>query len=240
LNGLSDLPTLRRVSAESGEEPEPRPVPGPQETPRRRIGADTINDLLFWGVHLCVVAVSLAIVWYKIDHLSGGIRMLLDSQVQELSLVRRQVASVEEQTALTKAGEEQRSEQVKRNRQALDLMLTSMTDIQASIRKNLEETQGISAHFLEVAEQSKQASLLAANASQSAVNASKSAENAAAAAAARSSATKTLIREKVVTTDDKMKIKEQEQALAAKKAQLQKTIKRVQKNGPNIIQRIFQ
>ena len=186
------------------------------------------------------MAISLAIVWYKINSLSLAIGKLLDSQVQELALVKRQVASVEEQTALFRVGEEQRAEQAKRNRQALDLMLTSMTEIQTAARKNLEETQGISAQFLEVAEQSKQASLQAANASQSAVNASKSAENAAAAAAARSSATKTLIREKVVTTDDKVRIEQEQRALAAKKAQLTKTIRKVQKNGPNLIQRIFQ
>jgi hypothetical protein len=150
------------------------------------------------------------------------------------------VASVEEQTALFRAGEEQRAEQVKRNRQALDLMLTSMTEIQAAARQNLEETQGISAQFLEVAEQSKQASLQAANASQSAVNAAKSAENAAAAAAARSSATKTLIREKVVTTDDKVRIEQEQRALAAKKAQLSKAIRQVKKQGPNVFQRMFQ
>jgi hypothetical protein len=119
-------------------------------------------------------------------------------------------------------------------------MLTSMTQIQAAIRKNLEETQGISGQFVEIAEQSKQASLQAASASQSAVGAAKSAENAAVSAAARSSATKTLVTQKVVTTDDKLKLKQQEQALAAKKAQLQKTIRQVKKSGPNLMQRIFQ
>jgi hypothetical protein len=227
LNGLSDLPTLRPRDEE--------PV-----IKRRRFTADTINDLLFWGAHLCIVAISLAIVWSKINSLSVAIGKLLDSQVQELVLVKRQVASAEEQTALFKAQEEQRVEQAKRNRVALDLMMTSMTEIQAAIRKNLEETQGISAQFVEIAEQSKQASLQAANASQSAVGAAKSAENAAVSAAARSSATKTLVTQKVVTTDDKLKLKEQEQALAAKKAQLNKTIRQVKKNGPTLIQKIFQ
>jgi hypothetical protein len=226
---LSDLPTLRRRDEQE-----------PPEVKRRRFTADTINDLLFWGAHLCIVAVSLAIVWYKIDKLNTAIRTLLDSQVQELVLVKRQVASVEEQTALFKAQEEQRAEQVKRNRVAIDLMMTNMTEIQAAIRKNLEETQGISGQFVEIAEQSKAASLQAANASEGAINAAKSAENAAASAAARSSATKTLVTQKVVTTDDKRKLNEQERALAAKKAQLQKTIKQVKKNGPNLMQRIFQ
>ena len=226
---MSDLPTLRQRDEQE-----------PPEVKRRRFTADTINDLLFWGAHLCIVAVSLAIVWYKINSLSVAIGKLLDSQVQELVLVKRQVASVEEQTALFKAQEGQRVEQAKRNRLAIDLMMTSMTEIQAAIRKNLEETQGISGQFVEIAEQSKQASLQAANASQGAINAAKSAENAAASAAARSSATKTLVTQKVVTTDDKLKLNEQERALAAKKAQLQKTIKQVKKNGPNLIQRIFQ
>jgi len=87
---LSDLPTLRQRD----EEPDLK---------RRRFSTDTINDLLFWGAHLCIVAVSLAIIWYKIDRLSVAIRTLLDSQVQELVLVKRQVASVEEQTALFKS-----------------------------------------------------------------------------------------------------------------------------------------
>src|SRR4029077_4738214 len=142
--------------------------------------------------------------------------------------------------ALFKAQEEQRSEQTKRNKLALDLMLTSMTQIQAAIRKNLEETQGISGQFVEIAEQSKQASLQAASASENAVSAAKSAENAAVSAAARSSATKTLVTQKVVTTDDKLKLKQEEQALAANKAQLQKTIRQVKKSGPNLMQRIFQ
>ena len=227
---MSDLPTLRQRDEQ----------PQQPDVKRRRFSTDTINDLLFWGAHLCIVAVSLAIVWYKIDHLSLAIKTLLDSQVQELELVKRQVASVEEQTALFKVQEQQRSNQVKQNRIALDLMMTSMTDIQAAIRKNLEETQGIAGHFVEIAEQSKQASLQAANASQSAVGAARSAENAAVSAAARSSATKTLVTEKVVTTDDKLKLKQQERALAAKKAQLNKTIQRVRKNGPNLIQRMFQ
>ena len=224
---MSDLPTLRQRD----EEPLVK---------RRRFTADTINDLLFWGAHLCIVAVSLAIVWYKIDRLNVAIRTLLDAQVQEVVLVKRQVASVEEQTVLFKAQEEQRTEQAKRNRVAIDLMMTSMTEIQAAIRKNLEETQGISGQFVEIAEQSKEASLQAANASENAVSAARSAENAATSAAARSASTKTLVREKVVTTDDKLQLKQQEQALAAKKAQLQKTIKQVKKNGPNLMQRIFQ
>lgn len=224
---MSDLPTLRQRD----EEPDLK---------RRRFSTDTINDLLFWGAHLCIVAVSLAIIWYKINSLSVAIKTLLDSQVQELVLVKRQVASVEEQTALFKAESEQRTDQIKRNRVALDVMLTSMTEIHAAIRKNLEETQGISAQFLEIAEQSKQASLQAANASQSAVSAAKSAENAATNAAARSASTKTLVREKVVTTDDKLALRQQEQALAAKKAQLSKTIRQVKKSGPNLMQRIFQ
>ena len=95
---MSDLPTLRQRDEQ----------PQQPEVKRRRFSADTINDLLFWGAHLCIVAVSLAIVWYKIDHLSVAIKTLLDSQVQELVLVKRQVVSVEQQTTLFKVQEEQR------------------------------------------------------------------------------------------------------------------------------------
>ena len=126
-------------------------------------------------------------------------------------------------------------------------MLTSMTEIQADVRKNLESTQGIAQTILDVANQTKQASLQAATAGASAANAANSAAsaagnaaNAASTAAARTIQTKTLIREKIVTTEDKVRIEQEQRALAAKKAQLSKTIRQVKKNGPNLFQRVFQ
>jgi methyl-accepting chemotaxis protein len=235
---------LRRLV--EGREPQAS-EPSSKSPRRRRFSSDTINDLLFWAIQFCLVGFSLGIVWYRIDKNTQALKSLLDAQAEEVMLVRRQVTAVEQQTDLVKKQEEQRAVQLQENRRALDLMLTSMTEIQADVRRNLESTQGISETILQVANQTKQASLQAANASASAASAANSAANAAgnaasaaSNAAARSSATKTLIREKVVTTEDKVRIDQEQRALAAKKAKLSKTIRQVSKNGPNLMQRIFQ
>jgi uncharacterized protein YlxW (UPF0749 family) len=98
----------------------------------------------------------------------------------------------------------------------------------------------ISHTVLDASNQSHAASIQAVNAADTAASAAQAARNAAGAAASQSSAAKALVRSKVVTTQDKIRIQQEEAALAVKRQQLQKTIKQVRKNGPNWVQRIFQ
>lgn len=192
---------------------------------RRRFSADSINDLLFWGIHFCVVAFSLGIVWYKIDKLNKAVSGLLQAQVEELVLVRVQVKAQEEQTALVRQQEEDKAKQTRAAMYALNSVLVSVGQIQSDITKTLEQTKAINEVVLANSNQSKVAAERAVGAASIAANASAS--------------TKQLVRSRVVTTEDKLKIKHEEKKLQQKQQQLNQTIKKVKKQGPNIIQRIF-
>src|SRR4029077_5340572 len=90
------IPSEPLISRQSLDNPldTPKVVPPPK---RRRFSADTANDLLFWGFHLCIVAISLAIVWTKIEATNDAMRKLLLAQQEELVLVRQQAQVAEEQ-----------------------------------------------------------------------------------------------------------------------------------------------
>lgn len=192
---------------------------------RRRFSADTINDLLFWGVHFCIVAFSLAIVWYKIDKLNQAVSGLLQAQVEELVLVRKQVVAQEEQTALVRQQEEDKAKQTRATMATLNTVLLSVGQIQSDITRTLEQTKAINEVVLANSNQSKVAAERAVGAASTAANASAS--------------TKQLVRSRVVTTEDKVKLQQEEKKLQQKQQQLSRTIKQVKKQGPNIIQRIF-
>src|SRR5258707_3811212 len=81
-NGLKNLPTLLRAE----EQAQTVTVPASPHK-KRRFSAESLNDLLFWGIHLFVIAVALAVVWYKIDKLPGAVGRLLNAQNEELTVV---------------------------------------------------------------------------------------------------------------------------------------------------------
>jgi hypothetical protein len=67
-----------------------------------------MNDLIFWAIHLCVVAIALAIVWVRMDATTKVMTKLVALQNDELGLVRKQTADAEEQTKLVEQREAQR------------------------------------------------------------------------------------------------------------------------------------
>src|SRR5258707_12902984 len=87
-NGLKNLPTLLRAE----EQAQTVTVPASPHK-KRRFSAESLNDLLFWGFHLFVIAVALAVVWYKIDKLSGAMRGLLHAHDAALTVVRKQATA---------------------------------------------------------------------------------------------------------------------------------------------------
>jgi hypothetical protein len=230
-SGLRSLPTLARAETEPGP-----PIP----VRRRRFSTDTLNDLIFWGCHLCVVAVSLAIVWYKIDKLSSGIASLLIAQNQETALVQKQLQAAQEQAVRAEQAERTRTIQLQAATGVLNGVLDSVGKIKEDVTATLAQTQSINQTVLDVSIQTKAASLQAAREANSAAGAANSAANAAGAAASRAASTQGLVRAKVVTTQDKIRIEQEQRALAAKRQQLTKTIRQVKKNGPNLLQKLFQ
>jgi hypothetical protein len=244
-NGWS-VSSEQPISRQSADNPldTPQIVPPPK---RRRFSADTANDLLFWGFHLCIVAISLAIVWTKIEATNDALRKLLLAQQEELVLVRQQAQVAEEQAMKAQEKERTRAIQLTAATKIMDGVLERVNRIQDDITSSLEQGHTISQSVLAISHtvldasnQSHAASIQAVNAADTAANAAAAARNAAGVAASQSSAAKAMVRSKVVTTQDKIRIQQEEAALAAKRQQLQKTIKQVKKNGPNWFQRTFQ
>src|SRR6516164_9923304 len=60
-----------------GIEAQAQELPGRR---KRRFSADTANDLLFWGCHLLIVSISLALMWIKVDGVTSALRNLIAAQ----------------------------------------------------------------------------------------------------------------------------------------------------------------
>jgi hypothetical protein len=200
---------------------------------KRRFSADSLNDLLFWGIHFAIVGISLAIVWTKIDSTTKVLRTLIAAQNQQLVLTQQQLGIAKEEAEHAKAMELQRSTEVKRSFNSLNTMMLTSGQIQHDVNYALSQIQEINRSMLTVAQTSKSAALQAAGAANVAANASSAAANA-------SSSTRALVRSRVVTTEDKVQIQQQQRALAAKKAQLNRTIRSVKTKGPTLLQKLFQ
>jgi chromosome segregation ATPase len=233
-NGLKNLPTLAPHVEEPGLK-------------RRRFSQDTINDLLFWGCHLCVVAIALAIVWTKLDKNTEVLRRVLDAQAGEMATLERQLKALEEQRALLQAQGKEREQELRDAHATLANMLTGVGKIQSDITQTLDRTKAISesvlvisGSILDLTAQSKSAAVHAANAAQLAAGAASSAAGAANRAANTTITTKQLVGSKVVTSADKVRIQREQAALAVKRQQLTKEIKKVKKTGPTWVQRMFQ
>jgi hypothetical protein len=201
-------------------------VPEPPPRKRRRFSSDTANDLLFWGFHLFIVAVSLAIVWYKIDGLRKAFTGLLVAQSAELAIVQKQLLLAQAQTESARQAEHTRALQFDAANRVLGDVVANVTKIQADVGATLTQIQSINQAMLKVTSQSVNAASEAANAAQSAANTSAS--------------THSLVARKVVTTADKQALDAQRAALAAKQKQLQRVIRTTKIKGPTIFQKIFQ
>jgi chromosome segregation ATPase len=214
--------TLRLEALKAPDEPPPSELP----RKRKRFSADTANDLLFWGVHFCLVAISLAIVWSKIDGLQRAVTKLLVAQSQELDVVQKQLLLAQAQTESARQAEHTRALQFDAANRVLGDVVSNVTKIQADVRSTLTQIQSINQSMLKVTSQSANAASEAANAAQSAANSSAS--------------THSLVARKVVTTADKEALDAQRAALAAKQKQLQRVIRTTKIKGPTIFQKIFQ
>jgi hypothetical protein len=238
LKGLSDLPTLRK-DAETQAHPE-----APKR--KRRFSFESTNDLLFFGVQICLLAIGLAIVWARIEATNQVVVQLLKAQEQEITIARRQADDAHEQAVASRAAEHQRAIQLGTTTQVLQGVLERVSKVQDDITATLEQIRNInenvltvSKSVLEVAETTKTASVQAASTAQSAASAAAAAHRAAGSAASNSSATRALVRSKVATTADKARILQEEAQLNAKQKKLNQTIRQVKKKGPTIWQQLF-
>jgi hypothetical protein len=192
---------------------------------RRRFSSDSLNDLLFWGVQLCLLAIALAILWSKLDNTAAIMAALLRAQEREVEMVRRQALDQQAAAELARQAEHTRSIQ-------FSTALRTLETVQADVKDTLAKTQETNGLVLQAIEVSKAAALQAASKASNAAGAAQQ-------AAAASSRTGSVVASKVATTYDKRQVDAQKAALARKQAQLSRTIKQVKKNGPNLIQQIF-
>ena len=213
---------------------------------RRRFSSETANDLLFWAVHLLVVAISLGIMWIKVDALANAMREILLAEQKSNATLVAQAQSEQVATIQAQQAEHTRSLQLDAATKILDGVLRQVSDIQADIKATLVKTNEINQLVLAQSEATKTAALQSETAAKSAAGAAQnaaatagSAAGAAYRAAATSSRTGNVVASKVVTTQDKRILDAKERALRAKQAQLSKTIRQVKKNGPTLIQQIF-
>lgn len=192
---------------------------------RVRFTFQTMNDLLFWGIHLCVVAIALAIVWVRLDATTRVMTKLVTLQNDELSLVRKQTADAEEQTRLVEQREAKRVEAVNQitsqQKELIDNTESSMNDllgrvkgIAADVTTTLEQIKTINNAVLGTAIEHKQQAIHAESVATQEANAAASA------------------RTKAAITSG---------ALAQKKRQLKKATQVIAKEKKkNFVQRIFQ
>jgi len=207
--------------------------------PRRHFSTESLNELLFWGIHLAIVAISLGIMWVKIDGNTKALKTLIAAQDKELELVRQQVL-----VEATSAQEEHKAEQ-QRSIQ-FSAAFAALSAIQADVKDALNKSTQTNNLVLEAAQATEKAALesksAASGAETLAMRAAGTAGAAAAAAgraAASSSHTSSVVASKVVTSSDKRALSAQQAALAAKQQKLEKTIKRVKVKGPNLFDKLF-
>jgi hypothetical protein len=206
-----------------------------EETKRkRRFSADTTNDLLFWGVHLSVIGLSLAIMWVKVDGIVMAMKRVIAAQEQELRMVQKQALQDEGAAQEARNAERQRNVQFQAAAGSLNVVLSQVSEIQGDIKKTLATATEINTRVLAQSEATKSAAIQAQSAAQNAAGAASGAAGAATRAAAASGHTATVVKTRVVTTEDKLALQAQEQRLVRKQQQLTKTINRVKKNGPTL------
>jgi hypothetical protein len=195
---------------------------------------------------LCIVAISLGIIWLKVDSLTKAIRQILVAEERANTLLAQQLRNAEAATVVAQQAERTRSIQLTAATNVMDGVMRQVTDIQSDIKQTLAKTLETNQVVLAQGELTKIAALHSEQAAQNAAGAANqaaatagSAAGAAARAAATSNRTGNVVASKVVTAADKRSLEAQERALAAKQKQLVKTIKQVKKRGPTLLQQIF-
>jgi hypothetical protein len=192
------------------------------------------------------VAISLGIIWLKIDSLTQAIRQILVAEERANTLLAQELRNAEAATIVAQQAERTRSIQLTAATNLMDGVLRQVTDIQSDIKLSLTKTLETNQLVLEQSEATKAAAVQSERAAQNAVGAAKSAAatagsaaGAAARAAATSNRTGNVVASKVVTSSAKEQLVAKERQLARKEAQLSRTIKQVKKRGPTLIQQIF-
>jgi hypothetical protein len=210
---------------------------------KRRFSHESTNDLLFWGVQLLVVAISMAIIYSKLETTAKILRTLLSEQDSELSIAKAQAVKADEAVADSQRrldeAEAHRSAFWKHASEQLDGLLNQVTQIQSDVKESLANSAQTNQLVLAAAEQSKEAAGNAALQATRAAGTSDAAVNAAIRAERSSSHTGTVIASKVVTAQDKRALQARERQLAAKQRKLTQTIKRVKTQGPNLFEKLL-
>lgn len=206
---------------------------------KRRFSSDTANDLLFWGCHLLVVAVSLGIMWVKLDGMNRALKDLLRAQTAELEIAKGEVLKADQAYEAARKAETQRSVDVQEAQATLTALVRQVHDNQESIKRNQDSMKAIvdtvgqtNQLILKASQETESAAISSARSAASAAGSAGVAAARAGAAAATSGRTASVVASKVVTQGDKARIQAQQQALAQKNRQLSRTIQRVKKTGP--------
>jgi hypothetical protein len=211
-----------------------RAVETKAETPkrRRRFSTESANDLLFWGAHLAIVAISLGIMWVKFEANSKALEKLLKAQNREIDLVRAQALKADEVAQTAQNAERQRSLAFTAAQRQIEALVAQTQGIQTDVKSSLATANQTNQLVLDAISVAKAAALKSEEAAQSAAGNAGVAAARAGAAAASSGRTANVVATKVVTQSDKAEIRAQQQALATKQRQLSNTIRRVKKTGP--------
>jgi len=210
---------------------------------KRRFSHESLNDLLFWGVQLLLVAISIAIIYSKLENTTAILRSLLEAQNKELEIAKAQAAKAdvlaEEARQAARDAARERLMAFQRAEQRVKDLVARVSDIQADVDESLKKSSETNQLVLEAAKESKQAADESRTEATKAAGIAGAARSAASQAAANSSRTSTVIASKVVTSQDKRSLKAQQAALAAKQQKLNQTIKRVKTQGPNVFDKLF-
>lgn len=199
---------------------------------KRRFSVESANDLLFWGCHLLIVAISLGIMWVKFDGTNKALEKLLKAQSHELDLVRGQALKADEVAQTAQNAERQRALAFYAAQHQIEMLVNQTHGIESDVKAALTKTNETNELVLQAINVAKAAALKSEQAAQSAAGSADIAASRAGAAAATSGRTANVVASKVVTSDDKARIAREQQALAQKQKQLSKTIQRVKKQGP--------
>jgi hypothetical protein len=217
--------TLATLAAEEEHEPVHKKP--------RRFTQDTINDLIFWGCHLAVVALALAVVWHRIDLLTHAVDKLLVAQQREIEQSREQTKISQQQTELAKSQADIQTIRVRAADAALKGVIVQVTQIQGDVAKSLVEIRSINEAMLA-------ANNRTAVAAQGAQNAASNAASTSIRAANESASARSIVARKVVTSEAKLQLDQQKASLAAQQKHLRKVIQNTKLRGPTVFQKIFQ
>ena len=209
------------------------PTLEPVKKRKRRFSTETANDLLFWGCHLAIVAISLGIMWVKFEANGKALEKLLKAQSHEIDLVRAQALKADEVAQTAQNAERQRSLAFTAAQRQIEALVAQTQGIEADVQASLAKANETNQLVLDATNLAKTAALKSEQAAQSAAGSAGVAAARAGAAAATSGRTANVVATKVVTSSDKAKIEAQERVLAKKQTQLTRTIQRVKKQGPN-------